>query len=755
MAFRRSRHARRALAFTAITGLGVIFAFAGQTGPARAAAGQPVDVLFVFDTTGSMGGALAQAKTQVTDAITSVRAGYPDSEFALGTVADYDPGDTPWALKQPLTSDPSLVQAALDPLTATGGGDTPEAYGRALYEAANNTGIGWRSGAKHILILVNDDVPHDNDLNEGVPADIQTQPSPWNTGVDAGPDGVVGTADDIDWQAQLASLKTRGIVFATVFYSGASAYLPYWDWWTKQTGGSTSVGGSTTSLGDILAKLIDASVSGSGGSDPLNPADWSPGDVHVHSLGDASLRDNLDCRHNVPGFPASHAATRDQERACATYLVNKVLTTAKSHGLKWVILSEHGVWMGIYAPGADLSARNYSRSEATWEWQTVRDTASAAAPTAGVRALIGEEIGSAPPLTTSGHFSTYYSPDYVPNDQYDNSEGKFLQKVKAAGAWGAINHPGTGSTWGCWYTTDQKPIYHRGTRVGTTCPDGVASSFPDQVRAIEVYTSDVKPIANVLTRWDGLLDRGLKVAAVGGGDTHTVQRCGLGTSGCSVRQILQQKIGNTSALGADGRARTYVLAGNVTPSSGYNSNDAADPVRAALASGKTLASDGPVAGVAIDGKAPASTSFLPYSDSGHTVQITWDPAQAKAVDSGGTSNGTYGSPTSVRLVIGQIVDNTYRGDCGHASDPFRHSDCVHTIDVPLNTIPSGGGLDKITYQLKASDFKTFTLAGPGTGFSTQYTPAAFVRVEIDFAGGHGVYSSPFYVQGTATQIPNF
>src|SRR5690349_13493737 len=199
MAFRRSRHARRALAFTAITGLGVIFAFAGQAGPARAAAGQPVDVLFVFDTTGSMGGALAQAKTQVTDAITSVRASYPDSEFALGTVADYDPGDTPWALKQPLTSDPSLVQAALDPLTATGGGDSPEAYGRALYEAANNAGIGWRGGAKHILILVNDDVPHDNDLNEGVPAGIQTQPSPWNTGVDAGPDGVAGTADDIDW----------------------------------------------------------------------------------------------------------------------------------------------------------------------------------------------------------------------------------------------------------------------------------------------------------------------------------------------------------------------------------------------------------------------------------------------------------------------------------------------------------------------------------------------------------------------------
>jgi hypothetical protein len=483
--------------------------------------------------------------------------------------------------------------------------------------------------------------------------------------------------------------------------------------------------------------------------DPLNPADWSPGDVHVHSLGDASLRDNLDCRDNVPGFPTGHAATKDQEQACATYLVNKVLTTAKSHGLKWVILSEHGVWMGIYAPGADASALSYSRSEAAGEWQTVRDTASAAAPTAGVRALIGEEIGSAPPLTTSGHFSTYYSSDYVANDQYDNSEGKFLQKVKTAGAWGAINHPGTGSTWGCWYTTD--------------CPDGVASSFPGQVKAVEVYTANVKPIGDVLTRWDGLLDRGLKVAAVGGGDTHTVKRCNVDpwppahivTGDCPIWRTLQQQIGNTDALGTDGRARTYVLAENITPGGGYNSNDAADPVRTALASGTTLASNGPVAGVAIDGKAPTSASYLPYSGSGHTVQITWDPAQAKAVNSGGISSGTYGPPTSIKLVIGQIVDNTYRGDCGHASDPFRHSDCVHAVDVPLDTVTHSGNLDKITYQLNASDFKTFTLPGPGSGFSTQYTPTAFVRVEINFADGRGVYSSPFYIQGTATQIPNF
>lgn len=229
--------------------------------PAQAATA-PVDVLFIFDTTGSMGGAISEAKAQVRSSADSVRAEYPDSQFAVASVADYPP-DTPWLLSQPLTSDLTAVQSAIDPLYASGGGDGPESYTRALYEAAQAT-IGWRAGARHLVVLINDNVPHDNDLNEGVPAESQTQPSPFNTGTDPGRDGMYGTGDDLDWQSTLALLKTSGIVFANVLYSGSSGYLPYWEWWTRQTGGVTAIGGAGTPLGDTLTKVVLAGATGGG-----------------------------------------------------------------------------------------------------------------------------------------------------------------------------------------------------------------------------------------------------------------------------------------------------------------------------------------------------------------------------------------------------------------------------------------------------------------------------------------------------------
>src|SRR3954454_714911 len=94
---------RRAGLVATVAGLLAVTASVGATqSAAQAASSQAVDVLFVFDTTGSMGGALAEAKAQVKDAIASVRSSYPDSDFGLATVAYYDAGDTPWALKRPV-----------------------------------------------------------------------------------------------------------------------------------------------------------------------------------------------------------------------------------------------------------------------------------------------------------------------------------------------------------------------------------------------------------------------------------------------------------------------------------------------------------------------------------------------------------------------------------------------------------------------------------------------------------------------------
>ncbi|MCY1139843.1 hypothetical protein OWR29_17720 [Actinoplanes sp. Pm04-4] len=679
---------------------------------ADAAEVQAVDVLFVFDTTGSMGGALNEAKAQVTDAIASVRQKYPDSKFGLATVGDYDPGDTPWALKQKITDDPALLQAAVGPLSADGGGDSPEAYGRALHEAAVNGDIGWRSGAKQILILVNDDVPHDNDLNEGVPEDIRSQASPWNTGIDPGPDGTAGTADDIDWQAALAALKAKGIIFATVFYSGSSVYKPYWDWWTKQAGGSTTTGGGTTSLGDILAELIDDTVSG--GSGALDPAAWEAGDVHVHSVGDTSLRDNLYCRNtNPPLIPRNGKATDAQKEACAQHLMRMVVDRMKApekkgsitpSPLSWVVLSEHGPWLGINAPGKQ-GVTDYNTAEGRRQWNIVADKASATAATDRVRMLIGEEMGT---TGTTGHFSAYYVPDYVRNGPLNPAEGYYVRDVRRDGGWGAINHPFNGSTWGCW---------------------DCLRRYPKTIRAMEIITSEALPGGDLLRRWDQELGNGYPVAAVGGGDTHTVSRVGPPSL-----HAAEQRGGNTAKLGADGRARTYVYTGRAGLGAGFNSRDQFDPVRVALHDGTSVASNGPLAVMTVDGAAPDS-EILPWRPA-HQVKVAWNKSDG------------YGDPTSITVVAGQREDPVSPREFLCTRSPYeapRSERCRNEKRFAVSSSDKASG--QVTIDVDATGFPALArVARP-----TPHNPSSYIRVQVEFPRVDGkrrvVYTSPVYFSG--------
>ncbi|MBB4661270.1 vWA domain-containing protein [Conexibacter arvalis] len=232
--------------------------------PARAA----TDVVVVFDTTGSMSGAIDEAKDEMRNVIDEVGARFGDVRYAVAAVSDYgavddygDDGDEPWTLVQPLTDDRLAVQAAIDALDASGGGDEAEAYGRALREADTSAAIGFRPGAQRLVVLVADSVPHDDDLNEGVPDELQTYSSPFDTGVDPGPDERFGTADDIDWQTQLAELRAHGIPLYFVLFKGGSDLLGYWRHWAGTTGGSASTSGA----GDLGSTLVDAISAGAGG----------------------------------------------------------------------------------------------------------------------------------------------------------------------------------------------------------------------------------------------------------------------------------------------------------------------------------------------------------------------------------------------------------------------------------------------------------------------------------------------------------
>jgi hypothetical protein len=225
------------------------------------------DVMFVFDTSGSMSGALEEAKSEIQEVMSSISGSLPDVQFGLSEVRDYggsgyDPetSDEPWRLDVPLTSNAPAVSEAIDGLYAEGGGDGPEAYGRALWETDTNPSVGWRPEASHVIVLVADNVPHDNNLDEGVPEDEWIEQAPWDTGEELPgtwgiPDTTWAPGDNLDFQSILQQLKRDGKPLEMVDYHDTSEnYLPYWEYWASLSGGQAQEA-STSQLAEKLTTL--------------------------------------------------------------------------------------------------------------------------------------------------------------------------------------------------------------------------------------------------------------------------------------------------------------------------------------------------------------------------------------------------------------------------------------------------------------------------------------------------------------------
>lgn len=263
--------ARRHVAAAVLLLATAVFA---SVAPGRASAAPAhTDVMFVFDTTGSMSSALTQAKAEIQEAMTQIGASLPDAQFGLAEVSDYDEvvnpgafeygiggGYAPWTLHSPITSNQAQISQGILSLAADGGGDNPEAYGRALYETDVNPVVGWRPGARGVIVLIADDVPHDNELNEGIPSNVWYE-TPFNAGVDPGRDNTVGTADDLDWQGVLQTLVTDGKPLGFVDYQGDPAFFPYWQNWASRTGGSALYTDGSVSLASQIVGLVQAGAS--------------------------------------------------------------------------------------------------------------------------------------------------------------------------------------------------------------------------------------------------------------------------------------------------------------------------------------------------------------------------------------------------------------------------------------------------------------------------------------------------------------
>ena len=119
------------------------------------------DVVFLADTTGSMGGALVNVRDNATAIMNTVRAAQADSQFGVAGYKDFVGGGAAYSLLQAVTDSIPAAQAGANAwLPASGGGDTPEANINALFSVAQNA-TGWRAGSSRILVWFGDASGHD------------------------------------------------------------------------------------------------------------------------------------------------------------------------------------------------------------------------------------------------------------------------------------------------------------------------------------------------------------------------------------------------------------------------------------------------------------------------------------------------------------------------------------------------------------------------------------------------------------------
>jgi Mg-chelatase subunit ChlD len=157
-----------------------------------------VEVVFVLDTTGSMGGLIAAAKEKIWSIATTMASAQQVPHIKMGLVAYRDRGDAYITKIVDLSSDLDSMYGTLVDFVAAGGGDGPESVNQALYDSIHH--ISWTQDpdAYKVVFLVGDAPPHMDYL------------------------------DDIKYPQTLAAARDKGIVVNTIQCGELAATRHQW-----------------------------------------------------------------------------------------------------------------------------------------------------------------------------------------------------------------------------------------------------------------------------------------------------------------------------------------------------------------------------------------------------------------------------------------------------------------------------------------------------------------------------------------------
>ena len=170
-----------------------------SSAPPRVTQARPprVEVAFVLDTTGSMGGLIDGAKRRIWSIARRIGEGRPRPDLRIALVGYRDLGDEYVTRVHDLSGDMDEVYQNLSAFNADGGGDTPEHVSRALHDAVHR--ISWSQGTGlRVIFLVGDAPPH------------------------------VDYQDGFDYHRHVAEARQRGIVVETVLCGGDVQAAAVW-----------------------------------------------------------------------------------------------------------------------------------------------------------------------------------------------------------------------------------------------------------------------------------------------------------------------------------------------------------------------------------------------------------------------------------------------------------------------------------------------------------------------------------------------
>lgn len=145
-----------------------------------AASSKDIEVVFAFDTTGSMYSVLVQLRADLSKMVAALIADVPNIKIGVMAVGDYGDDATTYVVTSlDLTNNATVLCKWVNEVKATGGDDIPEAYELMLREAQK---LSWNS-PNRALVVIGDSPPH--------PAHY--------------------TTENINWRTELERLVTMGI----------------------------------------------------------------------------------------------------------------------------------------------------------------------------------------------------------------------------------------------------------------------------------------------------------------------------------------------------------------------------------------------------------------------------------------------------------------------------------------------------------------------------------------------------------------